>query len=409
MKLSFLLALAFTFLFSVNIKSQDLKPEEIFEKFQDAIVVVYSYDFNNNLKGQGSGVIINEKGWVITNFHVFEGCQRMDLIHKGDTIKYSDIIGVDIEKDLLILKIESGKYPEIKLSERETKVGQKVYAIGSPMGLENSMSEGIFSGKRSEIGEKKQNLLQITASLSPGSSGGAVFNSYGELIGISSMGLREGNNLNFAIPVSDILNVRLDSYNDKKKIEALNFFYQAQNLYEEGKNEEAIKYYTKFLEMFPKDYKGYNYRGLTYAARKQYEKAIEDYTKAIKLNSAYLPPYNNRAQCYYRMKEYELAINDYNYVIKKKPDNLNAYFGRGVVKLADHEYRDALDDFKVVIKAEPDNTSALVNMGICEYQNKNFEPAIGYWKTAIKYDPNLKYELQPLIDNADARWQYNIK
>lgn len=409
MKLSFLLALAFTFLFSVNIKSQDLKPEEIFEKFQDAIVVVYSYDFNNNLKGQGSGVIINEKGWVITNFHVFEGCQRMDLVHKGDTIKYSDIIGVDVEKDLVIMKIESGAYPNIKLSDKGTKVGQKVYAIGSPMGLENTMSEGIVSGNRTEIGKKKMNLVQITAQLSPGSSGGAVLNFLGELIGISSMGMREGNDLNFAIPVADILKVKIDSYNDKKKIEALNFFYQGQNLYEEGKNEEAIKYYTKFLEMFPKDHKAYNYRGLAYYARKQYEKAITDYNSAIKIDPTFSAAYNNRADTYFKMKEYELAIKDFSYVIKFEPKNIDAYFGRGVVEMSDESYGDAIDDFAVVLKEEPQNTNALINTGICEFYKKRYERAIENWKTAIKYKPALKNELQPLIDQADTLWQYNIK
>lgn len=389
--------------------SQDLKPEELFEKYQDAIVVVYSYDFDNNPKAQGSGVIINDRGWVITNFHIFEGCQRMDLVHKGDTIKYTDIIGVDIEKDLVIMKIESGTYPDIKLSEKDPKVGQKVYAIGSPMGLENSMSEGIVSGNRTEVGKKKQNFVQITASLSPGSSGGAVLNSYGELIGISSMGLREGNNLNFAIPVSDILKVKLDSYNEKKKIEALNFFYQGQNLYEEGKNEDAIKYYTKFLEMFPKDHKAFNYRGMAYYARKQFDKAISDYNAAIKLDPTFSAAYNNRGEAYFKMKEYELSIKDFSYVIKSNPANMDAYFGRGVVYMSDESYEDALDDFKKVIKEDPQNTSALVNMGICEYYKKRYEMAIEYWKTAIKYKPELKRELQPLIDQADILWQYNIK
>ncbi|MBN8570920.1 MAG: tetratricopeptide repeat protein [Ignavibacteria bacterium] len=389
--------------------SQDLKPEELFEKYQDAIVVVYSYDFDNNPKAQGSGVIINDRGWVITNFHIFEGCQRMDLVHKGDTIKYTDIIGVDIEKDLVIMKIESGTFPDIKLSEKDPKVGQKVYAIGSPMGLENSMSEGIVSGNRTEVGKKKQNFVQITASLSPGSSGGAVLNSYGELIGISSMGLREGNNLNFAIPVSDILKVKLDSYNDKKKIEALNFFYQGQNLFEEGKNEDAIKYYTKFLEMFPKDHKAFNYRGMAYFARKQFEKAISDYNSAIKLDPTFSAAYNNRGEAYFKMKEYELSIKDFSYVIKSNPANMDAYFGRGVVYMSDESYEDALDDFKRVIKEDPQNTSALVNMGICEYYKKRYEMAIEYWKTAIKHKPGLKGELQPLIDQADILWQYNIK
>jgi tetratricopeptide (TPR) repeat protein len=405
------LSLAFFIVISLTsrIFPQDLKPEEIFEKFQDAIVVVYTYDFAGLPKAQGSGVILNDKGWVITNFHLFEGCQRMDIVHKGYTIKYSDIIGVDIERDILVIKIEQGSYPEIKTLTGDIKVGQKVYAIGSPLGLENSMSEGIISGTRTELGEAKQNFIQITASLSPGSSGGAVLNSSGELIGISSMGMKEGNNLNFAIPIKEILNIKLDSYNDKKKLEALNFFYQGKNFYDDGNNEEAISYYTKFIEIFPGDQKAYNFRGMAYFARKQFEKAISDFTKAIKIDPAYMPAYNNRAESNFKLKEFELAIKDFNYVIKNKPNNLEARYGRGVALMSEEDYEEALDDFKVVVKEQPDNTSALINMGLCEYYQKNYEKAIAHWKTAININPSLKYDLQRWIDRADVLWQYNIR
>jgi Flp pilus assembly protein TadD len=401
------LALLF-FCFISKTYSQELKPDEVFEKYQDAIVVIYSFDFTGAPKSQGSGVILNEKAWVVTNFHIFEGCEKLLIVHKGDTIPYNDIIGIDIERDLLIIKIDQGNYPDIK-TNGNVKVGQKVYAIGSPLGMENTISEGIISGTRSEVGKTKQSFIQITASLSPGSSGGGVLNAAGELIGISSMGLKEGNNLNFAIPVDEIFKIKLDSYNERKKLEALNFFYQGKNLYEEGNNEEAIKFYTKFLEMFPKDHKAYNYRGMAYYTRKQYEKAVSDYNTAIKLDPAFAAAYNNRGEAYFKMKEYELSIKDFNYVIKSDPTNMDARFGRGVVLMSDEEYDDALDDFKKVLKENPENTSALINMGLCEYHKKRYEEAIAYWKTAIKYNPSLKGELQPLIDYADILWQYNLK
>ncbi|MBS1493527.1 MAG: tetratricopeptide repeat protein [Bacteroidetes bacterium] len=408
MKPSLVVLSLFLFSFFTNAISQELKPEEIFEKYQDAIVVLYSYDFTGSPKAQGSGVIINEKGWIVTNFHIFEGCEKLQIVHKGDTIRYNDIVGVDIERDLLIIKIDQGTYPEIR-TNGDIKVGQKIYAIGSPLGLENTMSEGIISGTRSEVGKIKQSFIQITASISPGSSGGAVLNGKGELIGISSMGMKEGSNLNFAIPINEIYKIKLDSYNERKKLEALNFFYQGKNLFEEGKNEEAIKFYSKFLEMFPKDHKAYNYRGLAYFARKQYEKAVSDYNAAIKLDPTYAAAYNNRADAYFKMNEFELSIKDFDYVVKNNPDNLEAHFGRGVVLMSDESYDDALDDFKKVIKEEPNNTNALINMGLCEYKKKRYEKAIEYWKTAIKIKPGLKDELQPLIDYADTLWQYNIK
>lgn len=403
------LFIIFLFCSLSKIYSQELKPDEIFEKYQDAIVVVYSFDFNGNPKAQGSGVILNDKGWIVTNFHVFEGCEKMKVIHKKDTIQYNDIIGIDIERDLLIMKIEPGTYPEIKTLTGETKVGQKVFTIGSPLGLENSMSEGIVSGNRSEVGSKKQNFIQITASISPGSSGGAVFNSSGELIGISSMGIKEGNNLNFAIPVAELLKVKIDSYSDKRKIEALNYFFQGQDLYDAGNNEEAIKYYNRFLEMFPNDAKGYNYRGLAQFTRKEYEKAIADFTKAIKLDPTFAAAYNNRAECNFKLKEYDEAVKDFNFVLKNNPDNIDAYFGRALVHMSDQDYDEALIDFKKVLKIRPESTSTLINMGLCEYHNSSYEMAIQDWKTAIKINPSLKDQLQPLIDKADILWQYNVR
>jgi len=123
-------------------------------------------------------------------------------------IPYVDIIGVDVDKDLLILKIKGKKFPAVKIgNSKSLNVGQRVYAIGSPMGLENSISEGIISGLRS-YDELRRSFIQITASISPGSSGGAVVNDKGELIGISTLTFKQGQNLNFAIPIEDILKVK---------------------------------------------------------------------------------------------------------------------------------------------------------------------------------------------------------
>ena len=118
-----------------------------------------------------------------------------------------------------------------------------------------------------------------------GSSGGAVLNSKGELMSISNIGISGGSRtLTSAIPINEVQNITMGSYTDKIKMDALNYFYQGKNLYESGNNEEALKYYTKFLEVFATDHKGYNYRGLVYVVKK-YDEAIKDFSKAIQLNA----------------------------------------------------------------------------------------------------------------------------
>jgi regulator of sirC expression with transglutaminase-like and TPR domain len=335
----------------------------------------------------------------------------MVIVHGQDTIPYTEIVGVDVERDVLIAKLESvDKFPSIPLGNSDNiKVGEKIYAIGSPMGLENTISEGLVSGYRTSVGELEKAFIQITASLSPGSSGGAVLNSKGELIGISNMGLRGGQNLNFAIPINEVQNVTLGSYTDKMKMDALNYFYQGKNLYEQGNNEEALTYYTKFLEVFPNDHKGYNYRGLVYVARKKYPEAIKDFSKAIQLDAKYAAAYNNRGEAYFKIEENEKAIKDFSTVIKIFPDNWDAYYARGLVYNGEEDYDEAIEDFTKVIKAHPDYTAAYINRGIAYYYSKDYERAIGDWKYSIKLDPSLQGDLTPMIDQADLLWQYNIR
>ncbi|MFC2103370.1 S1C family serine protease [Bacteroidota bacterium] len=173
----FLITLIATFiLIRCTSDNKESEAERIFKKVSNTVVVIHSYDSNNELSSQGSGVVINDKGYVVTNYHVLVGNDRLEIIHNKEIVPYVDIIGIDVEKDILILKIEEKKFPPIKIGDSKTlTIGQRVYAIGSPLGFENSISEGIVSGLRS-YDETGRNFIQITASISPGSSGGAVIN-----------------------------------------------------------------------------------------------------------------------------------------------------------------------------------------------------------------------------------------
>lgn len=404
-------AIALLYIFTTStLQSQTLKPEEIFEKYNKSIVVVYPIDFNGNSMGQGSGVVLKDKGWLITNFHVFAGAEKMIVIHGDDTLTYDGIIGVDIEKDIVLAQVVGYDCETIPVGNSDNvKIGEEVYAIGSPMGLENSITKGIVSGYREQISDVKSSLIQIDASLSPGSSGGAIFNSKGELIGITALGLRGGSNLNFAIPINVVMEVDMGNYSDQKKLQALNYFYQGKNLYDEGENSEAVEYFNKYLEIFPNDHKAFNYRGLAYFASKKYEKALKDFNKSISISRAYAPAYNNRGETYSKMEEYEKAVKDFSTVIKLYPDNVQAYFSRGIVRLKDGDNDEAIEDFEKVLKQNPNHEYAYVNMGIAYYNEKNYEKAISCWKKAIKIDPSLQPELQGLMDLADFYWQYNLK
>jgi hypothetical protein len=160
---------------------------------------------------QGSGFFV-ATNIIATNYHVMEGATNASCyLNNSDTeYKIDGYVGIDKSVDLILLKVSTLNKPVIKLAVTTASIGQKVYVIGSPQGLPATISDGIISGMR-DFEEIK--LLQMTASISPGSSGGPVLNSNGELIGISVAQLTDGQNLNFAIPKS-YLQILLDFKKD---------------------------------------------------------------------------------------------------------------------------------------------------------------------------------------------------
>ena len=337
-KIIFTAFLFISFYGTGELYSQEISAQKLFEQYGNSIVVIKCYDQNGIIKSQGSGVILVDKGILVTNFHVFAGSDKIEISHNDTVISYSDIIGINIEKDILVLKMGETNFPNLSVGNSSgIKIGEKVYAIGSPLGLENTMSEGIVSGFRI-LGKNKRNFIQITASLSPGSSGGAVFNSSGELIGISTAKMLKGENLNFVIPIKEVLSVADSGLYDNRSIAALKFFYKGLSAYENGDDIDAIHNYSKYLEMFPQDSKAYNYRGLVYLEKKDIPNALKDFQKAIEIDKDNIAALCNRGECYYQKEEYGKALSDFAKVISIDTTYLHAYFARALTysKLEDY-------------------------------------------------------------------------
>ncbi len=173
--------------------------QEIARKAFGSTVLLVMKDANGQPLSLGSGFFVRD-GEVASNLHVVEGAARGYAKIIGQKAKYDieGITAVDPERDLVVLKISGARAGALALGNSESiQVGETVYAVGNPQGLEGTFSQGIVSSIR-EVGTDK--LLQITAPISPGSSGGPVLNGKGEVIGVSVATFRGGQNLNFAIP-----------------------------------------------------------------------------------------------------------------------------------------------------------------------------------------------------------------
>ncbi len=163
------------------------------------------HDRNSEIMGTGSGIMIGRDGYILTNCHVVNGGRFFSVRIEDDDEVYAtdEIIKYNSNLDMAIIRIQKKLRPLPIYRGRQKLVrGQKVVAIGSPLGLFNSVSDGIISGFRT-IGN--EDMIQFTAPISHGSSGGAVLNMQGEIIGISTAGFDNGQNINLAMGYENIL------------------------------------------------------------------------------------------------------------------------------------------------------------------------------------------------------------
>lgn len=412
---------------SIDHFAQTLTAEKIYKKVSDAVVVIHAYDSNNQLSKQGSGVVINDKGYIVTNYHVLAGNERLEVLHNDEIVPYVDIIGIDVEKDILILKIEEKKFPAIKIgNSKSLNIGQRIYAIGSPLGFENTISEGIISGLRSDQ-ETGKNFIQITASISPGSSGGAVVNDKGEVVGISTLTIKEGQNLNFAIPIDEALSVEINSYLKDSAFKYFDWFSKGNIAKEKGNYEEAIQYYSFFIKKNPNNSNAYYNRGLTKLIIEDYKGAIQDFNTAIEINQYFDIAYMSRGTAKYFLGDskgairdfdksiainpnqtsvyvargqinshlgyYDEAIRDYNKAIENNPLDENAYNSRGISRSAAGDLKGAIQDYTKVIEIDPKSSMAYNNRAIAKLNLGDIDGACDDWSKAGELGADFVYEM----------------
>lgn len=181
--------------------------EELFEAVADSIVSIRTNE------GSGSGVLINSNGILATNKHVVERNNWVLIGFKNKHYVKGRVLRSYRDADLAFVQADISKLPKnssllfaftngnkgLKIRDGNPRVGEQVFAIGHPLGLDYTLTTGIVSAAERII--NNQEYIQIDASINPGNSGGGLYNSYGELVGINTMGYAETQGLNFAIPV----------------------------------------------------------------------------------------------------------------------------------------------------------------------------------------------------------------
>ncbi len=193
----------------MNAQSQPAKQltiAEIVRNTGDAVVQIVVFDESGKEFALGSGFIVSADGKIVTNYHVIEGAQSaVAKLSNGAVFPVDGVLAADPDKDLAVLKVDGKGLPFLKIASTESlHVGDHVVAIGSPLGLEGTVSDGIVSAMREE--SPRKNWIQTTAPVSHGNSGGPLLNMDGSVIGVITWGVNteQGQNLNFAIPSDEV-------------------------------------------------------------------------------------------------------------------------------------------------------------------------------------------------------------
>lgn len=189
---------------SPSVSEKEMSAQDVYAACSDAVFYIETFDASGRAFAVGSGFFIDESGIAVTNCHVLENAYSATA--KLSDGRKCDIVGVlcfDDNVDYAIIKVSGSHFPVLKVGDsKQVSGGEVIYAIGNPLGLTNTISDGIVSNP---YREDLDGMIQITAPISRGSSGGALVNVRGEVVGVTTASLSSGQNLNFAVPINSVM------------------------------------------------------------------------------------------------------------------------------------------------------------------------------------------------------------
>ena len=372
-----------------------LPAEDIAEKALAATVYLEMKDSNDKTLGIGSGFFV-KSNLIATNYHVIEGAAKgtAKLVGKNTTYEIEGVTATDKENDLVLLKVTAFGIKPLSLGDSDKlRIGETVYVAGNPKGLEGTFSDGIISSRRDRLTRER---LQMTAPISPGSSGGPVLNRKGEVVGVSYAGHRalDAQNLNFAIPSKYLMKLLKQSKSAKPlsqgiyTLSAETYLMWGNAKYRTGDHKGAIADYTQAISLKPDYVDAYINRGSAKSRLGQHFAAISDYDIAIRLKPDDADAYYNRGNVKDELGHHVAAILDYNTTIRLKPDYASAYYNRGTAKYKLGHHVAAISDYDTAIRLKQGYAKAYNNRGLAKAELEQYFAAISDYDTAIRLKPD---------------------
>ncbi len=394
-----------------------LTPGQVFERVKDSVVVVQALDSQGKPKSQGSGVML-PSAQVATNCHVVKDGVRFQVGRDSQFVA-AELRASDGEKDLcLLVAIGFAAKPVVLGKAAALKVGEAVYAVGSPQGLELSLSNGIVSQLRGGLPP----LIQTTAAISRGSSGGGLFDAEGRLVGITTFYLEGGQSLNFALPVEWLAEIKpgrkttpvvrstLDwmvgalALGTKEDWEGLLDWCQRwtdadprnnaawrcigiadARLHRHG---DAIKAFRESLRLSPEDALTWSHLGNSYRYLKGYDDAIEALQKALRLEPKNADAWSSLAAVYIELERAGDAADAYREMARLNPDQIETWVALADVYNDLKRHHEAIDAARQALKIQPGHAGVWYQLGYAYTKLQRHSEAIDAYQQAIRFQPD---------------------
>jgi len=360
-------------------------PEQIFVQASPSVVVIDILDGNGQSIGLGSGVVISAKQ-VITNCHVAQKGKSLQ-VRQTDKIFNATLLYADSDRDLCQLNVPNLEATPIVLgTAKSLKVGQRVYAIGTPKGLELTLSEGLISSLRQYEGSQ---YIQTSAAISPGSSGGGLFDDHGRLVGVTTFQLVEGQNLNFALPVDWIAELpkRAQASRAQENNGSLDWTSRAIAL--EGKKDwnGLLKLCQKWLKSAPESAIARYNLGIAYERLYQPDEAIKSYLYALKIEPKNAEIWGQLGSAYNNLKQYGLSIKAYEEALSIDPENVELWKGLAFVYSLDGKLDKSIQAMLEATRIEPGNSEYWKTLGFYYTGKARLDKATQAYQEALRIQP----------------------
>jgi len=373
----------------IRVQSQDLLPDLV-RRIKPSAVAIETFDSRGEKLSRGSGFFIAADR-VVTNRHVIDNAFRAEVhSYNGSVYPVRGVIAVDAEGDLALLRVEAppNQVRPLLLDKTSPQEGESVVVIGNPFGLEGSVTNGIVSAVRDipTFGR----IIQITAPISPGSSGSPVVNMQGQVIGVATLQITGGQSVNFAIPserISQLQSGALLSLSDlvattgrNKRAKAVQSFRDGLSFLSKDDCENALPYFEKAVESDSNYAEAWAQAGFCREKLGRHADAIEASKKAVNLRPS-AESYFNIGLANYYLKQYRDAAEGYRQSIKLDPYNAaDAYYALGLVYRDWGRPDDEIQAYKQAIRLRQDYTSAYERLGSRYLKSKKYSEAVDVFK-----------------------------